>query len=116
MEQQSYKNSILIVDDHPLVGDGIASMVMSNGIFEIIGHCRTGEEAMLVLQSVSPDIILLDINLPDANGLDLCETFRKKHPETKIVGLTSTNEVGIISQFLVREGMDTFLKALTKLN
>jgi DNA-binding NarL/FixJ family response regulator len=106
--------SILIVDDHPLVGDGISSMLKLSMHYHIIGYCRSGEEAFEILKNIKPDIILLDINLPDISGLELCESIRNQSAEIKLIGLTSTNEVGIISQFLARGGNGYLLKSIDK--
>jgi len=92
--------SILVVDDHPLVGEGISMMVRDMDHLTLSNVCKTGKETINYLESHSPDIILLDLNLPDIDGLELCTLIRKKNKEVKIIGLTSTNEAGIITQLL----------------
>lgn len=92
--------SILVVDDHPLVGDGIAMMLRESETLSIMAVCKSAKEALEFLEANSPDIILLDINLPDIDGLELCTLIRKQNKQVKIIGLTSTNEAGIITQLL----------------
>ena len=92
--------SILIIDDHPLVGDGISTMLHGEAHLVIAGICKTGKDALEFLDGNLPDIILLDINLPDIDGLELCAMIRKNNKTSKIIGLTSTNEAGIITRFL----------------
>ena len=100
---------ILIVDDHPLVIDGIKTMLKDEAYFHIEAATKTGKEALAFLDS-SPaiDIILLDINLPDTDGLKLCEQIRIKNKSVKIIGLTYVNEAGIITQ-LIKRGANGYL-------
>ena len=88
---------ILLIDDHPLVLDGIKTMLKDELSVEIVGAYKTAAEALAFLSSNEPEIILLDISLPDMNGLELCEKIRTTNKQTKIIGLTSTNEAGIIT-------------------
>lgn len=62
--------TILIIDDHPLVGDGIAMMLREVETLTITEVCKTGKDAMESLSKSTPDIILLDISLPDIDGLE----------------------------------------------
>jgi DNA-binding NarL/FixJ family response regulator len=106
--------SILIIDDHPLVSDGVATMVKGVDYLEVTGACKSGKEALEFLSSNDPHIILLDISLPDIDGLELCSQIRKKNRSVKIIGLTSTNEAGIITQFLARGGNGYLLKNMER--
>lgn len=115
--EQKYTGStirILIVDDHPLVSDGVSTMVKDVVYLEVIGTCKSGKETLEFLSGNEPDIILLDISLPDIYGLDLCSQVRKNNKTIKIIGLTSTNEAGIITQFLARGGNGYLLKNMER--
>ena len=105
---------ILIIDDHPLVSDGVATMVKDLDYLQVIGACKSGKEAMDFLDANNPEIILLDISLPDIDGLELCSQIRKTNKTVKIIGLTSTNEAGIITQFLARGGNGYLLKNMER--
>jgi len=105
---------ILIVDDHPLVSDGIATMLRDQSSIQIVGASKTAAEALAFLTNEEPDIILLDISLPDMNGLELCEKIRVHHKKVKIIGLTSTNEAGIITGLLQRGGNGYLLKNMER--
>jgi DNA-binding NarL/FixJ family response regulator len=105
---------ILLIDDHPLVLDGIKTMLKDEPSVEIVGACKTAAEALAFLSSNEPDIILLDISLPDMNGLELCEKIRATNKQTKIIGLTSTNEAGIITGLLQRGGNGYLLKNMER--
>lgn len=106
--------TILIIDDHPLVADGIKTMVKESADLQILGVCKTAKESLHFLMEQTPDIILLDISLPDMDGLQLCEVIRKKNKESKIIGLTSTNEAGIITGLLQRGGNGYLLKNMER--
>lgn len=105
---------VLIIDDHPLVSDGVATMLKDVDWIEVTGACKSGVEAVEFLQHNAADIILLDISLPDIDGLELCNQLRKKDKQVKIIGLTSTNEAGIITQFLAKGGNGYLLKNMER--
>ena len=105
---------ILIIDDHPLVIDGVATMVKAVDYLEVMGACKSGRDAIEFLSVNEPDIILLDISLPDIDGLELCSQIRKINKTVKIIGLTSTNEAGIITQFLAKGGNGYLLKNMER--
>jgi DNA-binding NarL/FixJ family response regulator len=105
---------ILIIDDHPLVRDGIKTMLKDEPSIEIVSTSKTASEALDFLSNNEPDIILLDISLPDMNGLELCEKIRSMNQQSKIIGLTSTNEAGIITGLLQRGGNGYLLKNMER--
>jgi two-component system nitrate/nitrite response regulator NarL len=105
---------ILIVDDHPLVGEGIKTMLGDVEWLQICHICKSGKETLAYLESSTPNIILLDLNLPDIDGIDLCGQIRNQNKSVKIIGLTSTNEAGIIAQFLTEGGDGYLLKNMER--
>jgi DNA-binding NarL/FixJ family response regulator len=106
---------ILIVDDHPLVIDGIRTMLKDESYFHIEAAAKTAKEAFAFLDNNPPvDIILLDINLPDIDGLRICEQIRAKNKTVKILGLTSVNEAGIINSFIRKGGNGYLLKNMER--
>jgi len=106
---------ILIIDDHPLVIDGIKTMLKDEGYLRIEASVKTAKEALSYLDNnLSPDIILLDINLPDTDGLRLCEIIREKDKSVKIIGLTYVNEAGIITQMIKKGANGYLLKSMER--
>ncbi len=89
-------------------------MLRDQGFIQIVGASKTAAEALAFLANEEPDIILLDISLPDMNGLELCEKIRVHHKKVKIIGLTSTNEAGIITGLLQRGGNGYLLKNMER--
>jgi DNA-binding NarL/FixJ family response regulator len=106
--------NVLIIDDHPLVAGGIEMMLKDAEDIRISGSVRTGAEALDVLEKEQPEIILLDISLPDTDGLQLCEKIRINNKYSKIVGLTSTNDASIITQLLHRGANGYLLKNMER--
>lgn len=114
MQTAINKIKVFVIDDHPLVRDGIATMLHDAGYIEISGFAKNGKQALDFLEEQTPDIILLDINLPDTDGLVLCEKIREDNKTSKIIGLTSTNESGIISSLLQRGANGYLLKNMER--
>ncbi|HZY78284.1 MAG TPA: response regulator transcription factor [Cyclobacteriaceae bacterium] len=106
--------NILVVDDHPIVLDGIRTMLKDEHGFRITGTAKNAAEALLFLEVQVPDIILLDISLPDMDGLELCQKIRAENNTSKIIGLTSFNEAGMITGLLQRGGNGYLLKNMER--
>lgn len=105
---------ILIIDDHPLVTDGIQMMLKDAGYLSIAGKAKNGAEALQFLETTEPEIILLDISLPDIDGLQLCDKIRESNKYSKILGLTSANDASIITQLLHRGANGYLLKNMER--
>lgn len=105
---------ILIIDDHPLVTDGIQMMLKDASYLVIAGKAKNGAEAIQFLETAEPEIILLDISLPDIDGLQLCDKIREKNKYSKILGLTSANDASIITQLLQRGANGYLLKNMER--
>ena len=103
-----HKISIAIVDDHPIVLRGFRSLLENDPLYEVAGCFATGQEFMTFLQQHSVDIALLDITLPDGNGVHFCAAIRKHNPHTIIVALSNLNEPSIIAQ-MFRNGARGYL-------
>lgn len=106
--------NIFIIDDHPLVAGGIAMMLKDVSYLNIAGTATTAEEAIAFLKDNEPEIILLDISLPDMDGLQLCDIIRKENKYSKIIGLTSANDSSIITQLLHRGANGYLLKNMER--
>jgi len=91
--------SLIIVEDHPVVVEGLQIMFNSSGKYCVEAVAGTGKDCKL-LQWLTPDVLLLDINLPDISGIDLCKQILVKHPSQKILALTTYNERVFIQQML----------------
>lgn len=84
---------IVIADDHIMVREGIKQLLELDGEFQVVGEASDGYECLSVLKEVKPDVLLLDINMPNLNGLQTLEKIRKEKINVKILILTIHNEV-----------------------
>lgn len=99
---------ILIVDDHPVVAEGLRKLIQDSKIAEVIGVAGSGKACIDFLKWEKPDIIFLDINLPDASGLDLCKSIKEKNPSQKILALTTFNERSVVLK-MMENGADGYI-------
>lgn len=106
--------TVFIIDDHPLVTDGVTTMLNTESGIQVIGAVKTGEQALDFLKNTVPDIILLDINLPDIDGLELCEKIKTSGSSSKILILTSINDFAIISRALSKGANGYLLKDMER--
>ena len=86
------KTKIYMVDDHDIVTQGLSLYLKGEERFEIIGKAETGEKALLDLQNLEPNILILDIKLSGMQGFEIAEEVRKKYPEIKIIFLSSNTD------------------------
>ena len=80
---------ILIVDDHPVLREGLVTIIESQSDLAVVAEAGTGKEATALFEEHLPDITLMDLGLPDVNGIDVITTLRATHPDAKIIVLTT---------------------------
>ena len=80
---------VLAVDDHPLLRDGIAALLGSEEDMELIGEASNGREALELFRKYQPNITLMDLQMPDMNGIDAIGAIRGEFPEARIIVLTT---------------------------
>jgi len=79
---------LLIVDDHPLFLRGLRSTLEDAGEFDIVGEAADGQKAIMLSDQLQPDVILIDINLPGMNGLEVSRVIKRRQPQTAIIILS----------------------------
>lgn len=79
---------LMLVDDHEVVRSGLRMLLESEEDIEIVGECSSGEEAVSEAAQLMPDVILMDIGLPDISGIEVTKEIKSASPETAIVALT----------------------------
>jgi DNA-binding NarL/FixJ family response regulator len=91
---------ILVVDDHPVVREGIVAILGAEPDFEIVGQVATGEQALAQAARLRPDVVVLDVRLPGMSGTDVCAALSARSPRIRVLMLTSfPSENLILSAF-----------------
>ena len=80
---------ILIADDHPVVRDGLAAMLNTQPDFEVVGEAATGPEAAQSVATLRPDVVLLDLEIPEMDGVEVLEHLRREGLEARVVVFTA---------------------------
>lgn len=108
------KKKVFIVDDHYMVVEGIRSILQNEKDIEWIGHAMNASSCLAFLQKQLPDVLLMDINLPDMSGIDLCEAVKKNYPSVFIIGLSTFNQLSFIQKMMENGASGYVLKNATK--
>lgn len=93
-------NKVLIVDDHTLVRTGITELVNGLDVFKTIGTASNGKEAIELVESLNPDLVLMDVDMPIMNGLEATIQLKKRNPECKIIILTMHGDPSLIKRMM----------------
>ena len=101
---------VLIVDDHPMVAEGIQSVLESYDDIEVVGSLSNGREAVDRAAELAPDVILMDLNMPNLGGLSATELLLEQTPETRILILTMHDSPEYITSALSHGAMGYILK------
>jgi DNA-binding NarL/FixJ family response regulator len=92
--------NIILAEDHALVTEGLRAFFADEPSVVCLATCNTGEKLMHALTRHQPDIILMDINLPDANGIDLCKQVKGLYPQIHIIGLSINDHPSVIRKMM----------------
>jgi DNA-binding NarL/FixJ family response regulator len=87
---------ILVVDDHDIVRQGVCALVTAQAGWEVCGEARSGREALRLAEELRPDIIIMDLLMPDLNGLDAARQIKKHLPSAETVILTGHEDADLI--------------------
>lgn len=102
------KAKILVVDDHALFRKGIISLLSQIEDLEIIGEASNGEEGVLKAKELKPDIVLMDVEMPEMDGVEAVKHIKKALPECKVVMLTISDEDDVLFKS-IRNGAQGYL-------
>src|SRR5215470_15859655 len=83
---------VLIVDDHPMVRTGLATVLETYDELEMVGAAASGEEALELCESASPDVVLIDMKLPGLDGIETMQLLKRQHPKMQMVVLTGSED------------------------
>jgi two-component system response regulator NreC len=99
---------VLIADDHPLLRAGLRRLLRGDPGLEVIGEAATGEEVLRLTAELHPDIVLLDISMPGANGIETARALKATLPGVRVLFLTMHEEEGMLQEAL-RAGGDGYV-------
>ncbi len=89
---------LLIVDDHEMVREGLKAMLISEPDFSIVGDAANAEHALELIERLQPDIVLLDVRLPGASGIEVCRAVTEKYPQVAVIFLTTFTDENLVAQ------------------
>jgi DNA-binding NarL/FixJ family response regulator len=92
------KKTILIVDDHPLFREGVKSLLAKQSTYEIAGEASSGKEGLRKAQEIRPDLVIMDIGLPDVSGIEVTRNIRETLAETRVVILSMHLKIDYITK------------------
>ena len=83
---------VMVVDDHPIMRNGLRDALEDVGDFEVVGLAGDGVEAVSAAQSLEPEVIVMDVMMPNKDGVDACREIMELLPDTKVLMLTASTE------------------------
>lgn len=91
---------VLLVDDHPVVRSGIRGLIEKALDLEMVGEASTGEESLRMVEETHPDVLLLDMELPDIQGTQVARQVQQQHPNIKILALSAHDDTAYVRNLL----------------
>lgn len=92
--------NVLLTDDHQIIIDGLKSLLKNQDEISVAAEACNGREAIRILELISIDVLLMDIDMPVMNGIDALKEIRKNHPKVKVIILSMHNEAGMIKSLI----------------
>lgn len=94
------KIRILLVDDHKLLREGLSAILENESGMEIIAQASTGRQAIDLIKQNTPDVVIMDVTMPDINGIEATHRILANHPKIKIIGLTMHTDKRTVKEML----------------
>jgi len=99
---------VLIVDDHPVTRDGLRAALGTSDEVEIVGEATNGDDAIVQVGELTPDVVFMDVRMPGMGGIDATKAIRKDHPDTKVILFTVDESRASISE-AIQAGVSGYL-------
>ncbi|MBS1506680.1 MAG: response regulator transcription factor [Bacteroidetes bacterium] len=108
------KIKVFLVDDHPMVIEGLATIIRSSPALEYVGYATSAASCRGFFTHGLADVVLMDINLPDQNGVDLCEELKTKFPYLNILAISSNDQGSFVKNMMEKGASGYVFKNVTK--
>lgn len=99
---------VLLADDHKIVRDGLHSLLEENPDIQVVGEAEDGREAVQLVRKLTPDVVIMDIAMPDLNGIEATRQVAAEHPHVKIIALSMHSDKRFVSEML-KAGASAYL-------
>jgi DNA-binding NarL/FixJ family response regulator len=103
---------VLIADDHKLIVEGVKRALADLDDFEVVGECASGSQVLPLVGQTNPDVVLLDLRMPGADGLTCLNQIRKRYPHVKVVVLSVSTDENVIQTVLSRGASAYIVKSI----
>jgi len=110
MEKPTNPIRVMLVDDHTMVRRGLATFLMAFDDLELAGEAESGQQALELCTETNPDVILMDMMMPDMDGATATRALRQQHPQVQVIALTSFKELDLIQNALDAGAIGYMLK------
>jgi DNA-binding NarL/FixJ family response regulator len=107
---------VLVADDHKLILEGIKRALDEADDFEVVGECSSGSQVLPMVNRTNPDLVLLDLRMPGADGLTCLAQIRKRHPDVKVVILSVSTDENVIQTVLKRGASAYIVKSINPID
>jgi len=104
---------VMLVDDHAVVRSGLATFLMTCDDMELVGEASSGEKALSLCPQVKPDVVLMDLVMPDMDGATATRKIREQCPEIQVIALTSFKEQNLVQEALQAGAIGYLLKDIS---
>jgi DNA-binding NarL/FixJ family response regulator len=125
LEKKKATVRIVIADDHPIVRDGLKKLLLLEDDFEIVGEAGDGREVIEKVQALDPDVLLLDLRMPNLDGLSALQALQQTNKRTRVIVLTASEDknefvqamkLGCSGIVLKQTAPDLIVKSIRKVN
>ncbi|HTZ06374.1 MAG TPA: response regulator transcription factor [Gaiellaceae bacterium] len=107
---------VLIADDHRLIVEGVRRALEEDGGFEIVGEAASGSQVLPLVSQTRPDVVVLDLHMPQVDGLICLDQIRQRHPEVKVVILSVSTDEHLIESVLKRGASAYIVKSVNPID
>ena len=90
------RTRVMVVDDHPIVRNGLRDVLEASGRCEVVGSAEDGEEALRTMQRLEPQVIVMDVIMPNKDGIDACREIMEVLPGTRVLMLAASSEMDAV--------------------